>query len=128
MSNGIRRIMAVMILAAGAALLWITWHASNDAEAAKSDLDSTVAYARERATSNDPRLKGAYRFEREGWVYVHIEGAPAALGFQHGYLLAPEIEDAFPAVSANMMHNTKRDWPFFRQVAREILWPKIDAE
>ena len=33
-----------------------------------------------------------------------------------------------PAVSANMMHNTNRDWPFFRQVAREILWPKIDSE
>jgi hypothetical protein len=27
-----------------------------------------------------------------------------------------------------MMHTTNRDWPFFRQVAREILWPKIDAE
>ena len=99
MSNGIRRIVAVFILIVGAALLWLAGHSTNDAEAAKSELEATVAYARERAASNDPRLKGAYRFERGGWIYIHLEGDPAAIGFQHGYVLAPEIEDAFPAVS-----------------------------
>jgi hypothetical protein len=128
MSNGFRRVIAIVILLLGAALLWLAGHSTGDAEAAKSELDATVAFARERATSNDPRLKGTYRFERGGWVYVHLEGDPAAVGFQHGYLLAPEIEDAFPAIGAHMMHTTNRDWPFFRQVAREILWPKIDAE
>jgi hypothetical protein len=128
MSNGIRRFAAVLILVAGAALLWLAGQHSNDAEAAKNDLDSTVAYARERASSNDPRLKATYSFERGGWVYVHLEGDPATIGFQHGYLLAKEIEDAFPAVQAGMMHSTQRDWGFFRQVAREMLWPKIDPE
>ena len=45
----------------------------------------------------DPRLKPAYRFEKGGWVYVHLEGTPGQIGFQHGYLLAPEIADAFAA-------------------------------
>ena len=27
-----------------------------------------------------------------------------------------------------MMHSTKRDWPFFREVAREKLWPELDPE
>ena len=53
---------------------------------------------------------------------------PSTIGFQHGYLLANEIEDAFPAVSADMMHSTNCDWPFFREVAREKLWPKLDPE
>ena len=128
MSNGIRRFAAVFILVAGAALLWLAGQHSNDAEAAKNDLDSTVAYAREHAASNDPRLKSAYSFERGGWVYVHLEGDPATVGFQHGYMLAKEIEDAFPAVQAGMVRSTKRDWAFFRQVAREMLWPKIDPE
>ena len=128
MSNGIRRFAAVFILVAGAALLWLAGQHSNDAEAAKSDLDSTVAYAREHATSNDPRLKATYSFERGGWVYVHLEGDPATVGFQHGYMLAKEIEDAFPAVQAGMVRSTHRDWAFFRQVAREMLWPKIDPE
>lgn len=128
MSENIRRILAVLILVEGAGLLWLSGRAANDAEALKNEMDSTVAYARERAAADDPRLKGAYRYERGGWVYVHLAGDPSVIGFQHGFLLAPEIEDAFPAVSTGMMHSTKRDWPFFRQVAREMLWPKLDPE
>src|SRR5208337_4637650 len=128
MSDGIRRLAAVIILVAGAALLWLAGQHSHDAEAAKNDLDSTVAYAREHASSSDPRLKTTYSFERGGWVYVHLEGDPATIGFQHGYMLAKEIEDAFPAVQAGMVRSTQRDWAFFRQVAREMLWPKIDPE
>lgn len=74
------------------------------------------------------RLRNAYRFDRAGWIYVHLEGAPAEIGFQHGYLLAPEIKDAFEAVKLLDTHNTQRDWGFFRQAAHDMLWPKIDAE
>jgi hypothetical protein len=41
--------------------------------------------------SSDPRLQKAYRFEQDGWIYVHLKGSPSDIGFQHGYLLAPEI-------------------------------------
>ena len=75
-----------------------------------------------------PRLATAYRFERGGWVYVHLEGSPADLGYQHGYLLAPEIEDAFKAVRLYDTHTTQRDWEFFRKTAREVLWPHIEDE
>jgi Phospholipase B len=128
MSDVARKVIALAILIIGALLLWKGKHSYTDAEDAKSEMDSTIAYARERAAFSDPRLKGTYSFERGGWVYVHLEGDPAAIGFQHGYMLAKEIEDAFPAVSAGMMHSTKRDWPFFREVAREKLWPKLDPE
>lgn len=76
----------------------------------------------------DARLRGAYRFERGGWIYVHLEGAPKRIGFQHGYLLAPEIDDALQAIKLSDTRSTKRDWDFFRKAAREMLWPKIDAE
>ena len=78
--------------------------------------------------ANDPRLQKAWRFQRGGWTYVHLEGSPSEIGYQHGYLLAPEIEDAFQAVKLLDTHNTKRDWDFFRSTAREVLWPHIDAE
>ncbi len=74
------------------------------------------------------RIRGAFRFERAGWIYVHLEGEPARIGFQHGYLLGPEIADALAAVQRSATHQTKKDWNFFRQAAREMLWPKIDAE
>jgi hypothetical protein len=47
------------------------------------------------ANQSDARLQKAYRFQQGGWTYVHLEGLPGDIGFQHGYLLAPEIADAF---------------------------------
>jgi hypothetical protein len=86
------------------------------------------AKSAQTSTNSDPRLKKAYRFQQGGWTYVHLEGSPADIGFQHGYLLAPEIQDAFQAIQLQMLHNTKRDWDFFRKTARQMLWPHIDAE
>jgi len=80
------------------------------------------------AASDDALLAKAYRFESGGWIYVHLEGSPHDIGYQHGYLLAPEIGDAFAAVSLQMTHITQRDWEFFRSAARQMLWPKIDPE
>jgi hypothetical protein len=78
--------------------------------------------------SPDSRLQKAYRFQQGGWTYVHLEGSAADIGFQHGYLLAPEIADAFEAIKLFDMHQTQRPWEFFRMTARDMLWPHIDAE
>ena len=43
--------------------------------------------------ANDVRLQGAYRSDKDGWIYVHLEGSPEQIGFQHGSLLAAEIAD-----------------------------------
>ena len=40
------------------------------------------------------------RFERAGWIYLHIEGEPRERGFQHGYLLGKEINDGLVATRA----------------------------
>jgi len=76
----------------------------------------------------DPRLEKAYRFQQGGWTYVHLEGSPGEIGFQHGYLLAPEIADAFAAIKLYDTHQSQRDWDFFRKAAHDMLWPRIDAE
>ncbi len=79
-------------------------------------------------SSSDPRLQKAYRFQQGGWTYVHLEGSPSDIGYQHGYLLAPEIADALEAIKLFDTHETQRDWEFFRKTAREMLWPHIDSE
>lgn len=86
------------------------------------------ASATAATAQSDARLEKAYRFQRGGWTYVHLEGSPADIGFQHGYLLAPEIADAFEAIKLLNTHDTQRDWEFFRKTAREIIWPHIDPE
>ncbi|MFZ0737206.1 MAG: C45 family peptidase [Candidatus Acidiferrales bacterium] len=90
-------------------------------------IGATVAAAA-RTTQTDSRLTGAYRFESGGWTYVHLAGSPTQVGFQHGYLLAPEIADALAAVRLEDTHDTKRDWNFFRKTAHDMLWPRIDPE
>src|SRR6266852_1364853 len=76
--------------------------------------------------SEDDRLKGSYRFERNGWIYVHLEGSPEQIGYQHGKLLAKEIEDLLRVTKPFLHHETKRDWDFYRKASEDILWPKID--
>src|SRR6202051_515654 len=80
------------------------------------------------AASSDARLEKSYRFQQGGWTYVHLEGSPSEIGFQHGYLLASEISDALEAIKLFDTHQTQRDWEFFRTTARQMLWPHIDVE
>jgi len=80
------------------------------------------------ANPQDVRLQHAYRFQQGGWTYVHLEGSPSDIGYQHGYLLAPEINDAFEAIKLYDTHQSQRDWGFYRKTAQEVLWPHIDPE
>ena len=80
------------------------------------------------AQAEDPRLSGSYTFDRAGWKYVHLEGTPEQLGYQHGYLLSAEIADTLQVLKLESTHSTKRDWQFFRDASKSMLWPHIDAE
>ena len=82
-----------------------------------------------RDPQTDPRLKKASRAaERSGWIQVHLEGSPAEIGYQHGYLLAAEIQDNFRVISTEMTHEEKKDWAFFRKAAEEMFWPRVEPE
>src|SRR5882672_1107321 len=68
--------------------------------------------------SGDPRLKRAFRKPAQnGWVFVHLEGKPAEIGYQHGYLLAAEVLDAQRTIKVAITHDSK-DWNYFRGVAQ----------
>ena len=80
-------------------------------------------------SASDPRLQHSFRQpEKNGWTFVHLEGKPADIGFQHGYLLAPEIADMLKVTVLEETHDSQKDWQFFRDAARDMMWPRIDAE
>jgi hypothetical protein len=82
-----------------------------------------------REPQTDPRLKNSYRRpEKSGWTFVHLEGTPAEIGFQHGYLLAPEVGDALKVTQLELTHDNGKTWEFFRHAAQEMLWPRIEQE
>jgi hypothetical protein len=75
-----------------------------------------------------PRAWAAKREVRAGWITVRLSGSPRELGFQHGQLLAREIEDAHRVVKHVLTHDTKKEYSFFRDAAENVLWPKITGE
>lgn len=74
------------------------------------------------------RLAKASREYKNGWVYVHLEGSPSDIGFQHGSLLAPEIDSALQMMSYYLQNATQRDWNFYRAAAQKFFWNKLDKE
>lgn len=81
------------------------------------------------AGATDAKLAGAFRRpEQNGWIYVHLEGNPAAVGYQHGYLLAPEIADNKRAIELSTTHETGKTWDQLRAISKKIFWPGVPAE
>lgn len=68
------------------------------------------------------------RYEKNGWTFVHLEGNSRELGFQHGYLLAPEIKEALRVTCVGWEYMTAMDWPWLAQRAAEVFHDKVDAE
>jgi len=73
-------------------------------------------------------LSKANRHEKEGWLYLHIEGSPFERGFQHGYLLSKEIAEALRILKTGWTYQTAMDWEWYIKKGAEILTSKTDAE
>jgi hypothetical protein len=91
---------------------------------------SAVAITHGRtAPAPDNRLQGAFRKPAvRGWTFVHLQGTPAQIGYQHGYLLSAEIADLENVYKLELTHDNGKDWNFFRDAAKNVLWPHIDQE
>jgi len=71
----------------------------------------------------------AYRYPRGGWLYVHIEGAPYERGYQHGYLLAREIEQYIDRCASQLDSKSKETaWNNGRTVANALFLRGFDKE
>lgn len=73
-------------------------------------------------------LAKARRLDRAGWVYVHVEGDARERGFQHGYLLASEINDGLRTLRTEWEHSSAMDWSWLVSRAAAMFTPKIDPE
>jgi hypothetical protein len=68
------------------------------------------------------------RFERAGWIYLHVEGEARDRGFQQGYLLAREIAEGLVMTRVSWEHESGMDWPWLIKEAETMFMPKIDEE
>jgi hypothetical protein len=73
-------------------------------------------------------LTKAYRFEKNGWIYLQIKGSPKERGFQHGYLLANEISQGITDTEVNWKHLSGMEWSWLINKADAMFAGKIDPE
>src|SRR5665647_3129661 len=73
-------------------------------------------------------LSKANRHEKNGWIYLHIEGSPEERGFQHGYLLSKEIKESIRILSEVWKYQTAMKWSWFVDRGHDILTTKTDPE
>lgn len=85
------------------------------------------SFAQEKARTHKDLMSGASREDRDGWIYIHIEGDPYQLGYQSGFLNAKEIKEALDTMKYYLKHATGKDWGFFRQAAKDQ-WDPIMPE
>src|SRR5213595_905661 len=81
-----------------------------------------------QAKKESTPLAKASRENKNGWIYLHLEGSPSDIGYQHGYLLATDIDTSIQSVAYLLQHDTHRDWQFYRNAAKNFLWDKLDRE
>lgn len=86
-----------------------------------------VPAPQDNSVLKSPDGKG-YRFDVNGWVYLHTEGAPYERGYQHGYLLAPEIRQQQDAMQYLTYQDTGMPWEFFVNQSELMFTRHIDPE
>jgi len=94
------------------------------AEGAQTSLDEVMPEAGDEIVE----YGDGYRFDKNGWVYLHIEGDPYERGVQHGYLMAPELEEILRSLKYLTYWNTGKKWSFFVKAADDLFTNHIDEE
>ena len=70
-----------------------------------------------------------YRYTRDGWVVLHIEGEPYERGYQHGKLLAPEIVDYIDMLATKRgKANPEGNWDGVRTLTNALFLRRYDPE
>lgn len=70
----------------------------------------------------------ASRDDINGWHYLHVEGEPYEIGFQHGYLLTDEFRDAIRVYTYMTLETLGMDYSFFVEQAVKLHQAHIEQE
>lgn len=73
-------------------------------------------------------LAKAYRKDKNGWIFLHIEGEPFERGFQRGYLTSNEIDEFFKTIAYLEKFETAKDIDFFIKAAAKLFKDKVSEE
>jgi hypothetical protein len=80
-------------------------------------------------------LQGAYRTDKNSWIYVHLEGTPQQIGYQNGWLLYDSIDQNI-RTTIGMYWTSDHSaagklgdqWHIARDISRIYIWPKLTMD
>lgn len=71
------------------------------------------------------KVKNGFRYEKNGWVYIHIDGKPYDRGVAHGKLLKKEINSSIECMAWNLYDTHGYNIDFFIDVSEYLYKKKI---
>jgi len=74
------------------------------------------------------KYEKGYRYDSNGWIYVHIEGEPYERGYQHGRLVARELAEIKKTQQHIMLNDTGQDYDYFVKAAENLFVQKGQEE
>jgi len=90
---------------------------------------STFVYDEEYIKAQEKQwLAKAYRYDENGWIFLHIEGEPFERGFQRGYLTADEIDEFLKTLAYVQEFQTGKELDFFVKAAAKLFKNKVSQE
>ncbi|OGN65796.1 MAG: hypothetical protein A2888_00185 [Chlamydiae bacterium RIFCSPLOWO2_01_FULL_28_7] len=74
------------------------------------------------------KYQKGFKYEKDGWIFVHIEGEPFERGFQYGYLIAEEYIQTFKCYDEMMFQSLGIDMQFVIENANKLYGNKMPKE
>ena len=75
------------------------------------------------------RYDAGYRYPQHGWAVLHIEGEPYDRGYQHGRLMAAEIEVYIKALSGHRAAKSPAEyWDLYRELVGGLYLRRFERE
>jgi hypothetical protein len=65
---------------------------------------------------------------KNGWIFLHVEGGAEERGFQHGYLLAKEIQEGIRIQIAVWEYQSALPWGWMVKESNRLFASRIDPE
>jgi hypothetical protein len=87
-----------------------------------------VTLARIDAADEPTVLSKAHRSDKNGWAFLHLEGKPAELGYQHGYFLAKEIKEGLRVTQVGWEYASGTEWSWLADQTAALMLKKIPSD
>lgn len=89
---------------------------------------SSLTLAQNLSPEEKEWLKKSFRIEKNGWIFLHMEGEPFERGFQRGFLAHTEIKDFLNTLTYIVRFETAKEIDFFIDKANELFGSKVSDE